>query len=90
MNQQKERRCKPQLSYPRSIITFLQRAKQTLRRNPVEIGMLIGSQLSHGDIALFAATVAFNQDADDNQEEGQGTGDGKTDQDDEAKSKVMS
>lgn len=51
--------------------------------------MLIGSQLRHGNIALSAATVSLDHYSDDNQQEGQGASNGKTNQNDETKRKVV-
>ena len=51
--------------------------------------MLVGSQLRHWHVTLSAATVTFDQDTDDNQQEGQTASDCKSDQDYEAKGKMV-
>jgi hypothetical protein len=51
--------------------------------------MLVGSQLRHWHVTLSAATVTFDQNADDNQQEGQAASDCKADQDYKAKGKMV-
>ena len=51
--------------------------------------MLIGTQLGHRYVTGLAATMAFDEDANDDEKEGQGASNGEADEYDEAEGKVV-
>ena len=79
-----------QVSYSRRSVALFQSSEKALWRDPVQVGVLIRSKLGHRNVSLLAATVTLHQNTNNDQEECQGTCDGKTDQNDKAKSEMMS
>lgn len=68
---------------------LIHRVNQLTRRDPVEVGLLICSELLHRKIALLPSSVALHQNAGYDDEEDEEKGNCKTDEHDKANGKMV-